>query len=69
MQVMQDLKVLSATLQPPKPCTPRERRALLVAEAKAKLHARRTHDSVQHLSEEVNDMCRLASITRMPLIH
>ncbi|CAL8462876.1 g2410 [Coccomyxa elongata] len=55
-QVMQDLKVLSATLRPPKPCTAGERRALLVAEAKAKLHARRTHDNVQHLSEEVRKL-------------
>ncbi len=59
---MQDLKVLSATLRPPKPCTAGERRALLVAEAKAKFHARRTHDSVQHLSEEVSHTCPVFAI-------
>ena len=53
VQVMQDLKVVSATLRSPKPCSAGERRALVVARVKAKLHARSTDARLQHLSEEV----------------
>lgn len=54
---MQDLKVVSATLLPPKPCSAGERRALVVDRVKAKLHARETNARSQYLLQEVILMC------------
>lgn len=53
MQVMRDLKALSATVRPPKPCTAAEKRELLVGTAKASLAAHKAEETVVQLSQEV----------------
>jgi hypothetical protein len=51
--MMHDLKALSATLRPPKPCSATEKRQLLVGAAKAGLAARTAEDHVLRMSQEV----------------
>jgi len=63
VQVAQELKVLSVTLQPPKPCTSAERRALVVSRAKAHLHAGKAKARLQRSSQEVPLNCSLLYTT------